>query len=112
MKYGLGDTPQKEPAERPEASRSEDNEIDIASPRDLHNRPRRISMRHEALAATMRLVEQSSRITEDLRDLCLLPASVLVDLPSFRRCDRPASPWGDRSGKNVQQGYAAVTLDL
>ena len=112
VKYGLGDATQEESAEGPEASCSENNEVDVAAARDVHDLPRGVSIRHEALAATTRIVEQRSRISEDSLGFRLLAACVLITLPVVRRRGRSARLRDGRARKDVEKSYAAVPLDL
>jgi hypothetical protein len=57
MKYGLRDASQKKAAECPESSGSENDEVDVAAVRGLHDFPRRVALRNQSRDRTSSLRE-------------------------------------------------------
>ena len=80
VQYGLRDASEKKAAEGPESAGSENDEVDVAAVRNLHDLPRRIAFRDQSLDGMSSAREYCDRVGQHRISLSVLLPSRLVEL--------------------------------
>ena len=93
VEHGLRDASKKEATERSKPSSSENDEVDIATARDRHDLPRRISVHDQPLGWISRCPEHRGRIRQHFLRVGLLLAPIVAGLPIPPAGGR--RPWQD-----------------
>ena len=77
MQYGLRDASQEKAAECPQASGTENDEVDVAAVRSLDDFPRRVALRNQSRDRTSSLREWRRRVRQQCVRVRALFTSIL-----------------------------------